>query len=74
MRHSFLLCAFAGYSIVRLPLFETICSAVKGLLVCLHLESPHQAWTRATSARKARSSFSTEAMTDDVGLACHFLG
>ena len=44
-----------------MPLFATICSAVNGLLVCLHLESDHHCLTAATSAAKAASSLAKSA-------------
>jgi hypothetical protein len=45
-----------GYSIFRFPLLDTICSAVKGLLVYLQRESDHHFFTAATSSRKSFSS------------------
>lgn len=54
--HSFFDWWLLGYSIGSVPLFTTICSAVKGLLVYLHLESDHHCFTAATSAANAASS------------------
>jgi hypothetical protein len=58
--HSFFACALLGYSIAKFPLFATICSAVNGRLVCLHLSSLHHFFTAATSAWNCCSSASTE--------------
>lgn len=54
--HSFLLWALLAYSILRLPLLLTICSAVKGRLVYRHLGSLHHLLTSATSLAKSSSS------------------
>ncbi len=54
--HNFLLCTLLGYSIFRFPLLATICSAVNGLLVYLHLSSAHHCLTAATSSRNCCSS------------------
>src|SRR5271167_2101432 len=53
---SFLDMALLAYSIFRVPLLATICSAVKGLLVYLHRESLHQFLTAPASAANAWSS------------------
>ena len=56
MFHSFFDCTLLGYSIFKLPRLATICSAVNGLLVYLHLESVHHCLTAATSSRNCCSS------------------
>lgn len=56
MPQSFFACVLLGYSIFRFPLLATICSAVNGLLVYLHLESDHHFFTAATSSRNICSS------------------
>ena len=48
--HSFFAMALLGYWMGKLPLFEAICSAVKGLLVYLHLESVHHSLSCFTSS------------------------
>ena len=56
--HNFLLWTLLGYSILRFPLFATICSAVNGRLVNLHLESAHHCLTAFTSSWYLWSSWS----------------
>jgi hypothetical protein len=53
---SFFDCTLLGYSIFKFPRLATICSAVNGLLVYLHLESVHHCLTAATSSRNCCSS------------------
>jgi hypothetical protein len=48
--HSFFDMALLGYWIGKLPLFEAICSAVKGLLVNLHRGSDHHSLSCLTSS------------------------
>jgi hypothetical protein len=54
---------------VKFPRFATICSAVKGRLVCLHRESVHHFFTASTSAWYWRSSASrlTDMMKAGLG-------
>ena len=58
MSHSFLDWALLGYSILRWPRLETICSAVKGRRVWRQRGSLHQALTCSTSRAKSSSSAS----------------
>ena len=48
--HSFLLWLLLGYCTFKFPLLATICSAMKGRLVYLHLESVHHSLTAFTSS------------------------
>lgn len=66
MFHSFFACALLGYWSFRVPLFETICSAVNGLRVYLHRESVHHFLTSSTSFWYCCSSASILAMVEEA--------